>query len=289
MDLLQVRRPLGRLLAVGQQCHPRSLDAEHGLGECRAHVRELNEVLGPAADVCADVEQQQRADAWPRQRQRQRRAVDAAVALDVEEAARPVPSRWNRRTRAPAPCHRRPPWRPARSTPAGSTSPRRPDRRPSRSIPAHRSPRRRADIRDLARRRRTAARARRAPLPATRPARPRRDRDRPRCRQRRPSPSVTDASAQRGVGGDHCAPLVATADRAHTVRQAGAVALRGTRSSRRGSPCGSSDAWSCVSETASAWERPWRVRLAGQPDPAAFQFSNLISDSFAQRESGSAS
>src|SRR5579875_3313452 len=49
----------------------------------------------------------------------------------------------------------------------------------------------------------------------------------------------------------------------------------GTRSSLLRSPCGSSDAWSCVSETAFAWERPWPVRLAGcaaRAWPSAVEF-----------------
>ena len=86
MDLEQVRRALGRLLAVGQQRHARVVDAHRRLRERRAHVRELDQVLGPAAGVGADVEQQHRRGARDRHRQRQRGPVDAAVASHVEQA-----------------------------------------------------------------------------------------------------------------------------------------------------------------------------------------------------------
>ena len=49
-------------------------------------MRELHEVLRAADDVRADVKQKQWADTRARDRQRQRRAVDPAVALEVEEA-----------------------------------------------------------------------------------------------------------------------------------------------------------------------------------------------------------
>ena len=51
---------LGRLGAVGEQRHARRGDAADGLHERRAHVRELDQVLGPDLDVRARVEQQER-------------------------------------------------------------------------------------------------------------------------------------------------------------------------------------------------------------------------------------
>ena len=86
MNLLEVGRALGGLLAVGEQRHPRSIEVEHRLCEGRAHVRELHQMLGPAAHVRADVEQQQRPDTGARKRQRKSGAIDAAVALEVEQA-----------------------------------------------------------------------------------------------------------------------------------------------------------------------------------------------------------
>ena len=52
---------LAGLLAVGEQRDARARDAQHGLHEGRAHVGELDEVLGPDVDVRAAVEQQERA------------------------------------------------------------------------------------------------------------------------------------------------------------------------------------------------------------------------------------
>ena len=79
--------PLGRLGAVGEQRHARALDPHHGLHERRAHVGELDEVLGPHLDVRAAVEQQERAaghghehgERWP---------VDPARAFHVKQAGR---------------------------------------------------------------------------------------------------------------------------------------------------------------------------------------------------------
>jgi hypothetical protein len=70
--------------AVGEQRHARALDAHDDLHERRAHVRELDQVLGPHLDVGAGVEQQER---LPRHRdeQRERRPVDAAGALEGEQ------------------------------------------------------------------------------------------------------------------------------------------------------------------------------------------------------------
>ena len=64
---------LGRLRAVGEQRHARRRDAADGLHERRAHVRELDQVLGPDLDVGARVEQQERR-ARDRDDDRQRRA-----------------------------------------------------------------------------------------------------------------------------------------------------------------------------------------------------------------------
>jgi hypothetical protein len=75
---------LGGLLAVGEQRHARALDPHHDLHEGRAHVGELDEVLGPHGDVRARVEQQERG-AGNRHDDRQRRAVHAAGALEAEE------------------------------------------------------------------------------------------------------------------------------------------------------------------------------------------------------------
>ena len=52
-------------VAVGQQRDARALEPDHGLHERRAHVRELDEVLGPHLDVRAAVEQQERAARAP--------------------------------------------------------------------------------------------------------------------------------------------------------------------------------------------------------------------------------
>ena len=70
--------------------------------ERRAHERELDEVLGPHLDVGADVEQQERR-AGDRHGDRERRAVDAAGALDVEQRRRRAPRRSSRRRRARRP------------------------------------------------------------------------------------------------------------------------------------------------------------------------------------------
>ena len=61
------------------------VDAHHGLHERRAHVGELDEVLGPDGDVRAAVEQQERL-AGHGHEHGERRPVDAARALDVEQA-----------------------------------------------------------------------------------------------------------------------------------------------------------------------------------------------------------
>jgi hypothetical protein len=79
------RAPAPRLLAVGEQSHARTRDAEDGTGEGRAHERELHQVLAPRLGVRTDVQQRHRSPGQ-RQRQRQRRAVDAAHAPDVEQA-----------------------------------------------------------------------------------------------------------------------------------------------------------------------------------------------------------
>jgi hypothetical protein len=84
---LDVLGALRRLGAVRQQRDARLLQPHHGLHESRAHVRELDEVLGPDLDVGAAVEQQERL-ARHRHEHRQRRPVDAAGALHVEQPGR---------------------------------------------------------------------------------------------------------------------------------------------------------------------------------------------------------
>ena len=76
--------PLARLLAVGEQRHARARDPHRDLHEGGAHVRELHEVLGPDLDVGARVEQQE-GRAGNRHQHGERRAVDAAPALDPEQ------------------------------------------------------------------------------------------------------------------------------------------------------------------------------------------------------------
>ena len=89
------------LLAVGQQAHPRALDAEHGAREGGAHECELLEVLAARLGVGADIEQRHGPGGrGPRNRQRQRGPVDAAGPLDVEQARR-------QRSAGPASAHER--------------------------------------------------------------------------------------------------------------------------------------------------------------------------------------
>ena len=76
-----------RLRAVGQQPDAGHLHAEHRARERGAHERELHEVLPARLGARADVEQCHRVPR-NRQRDRERRAVDAARALDVEGAGR---------------------------------------------------------------------------------------------------------------------------------------------------------------------------------------------------------
>jgi hypothetical protein len=80
-----VARAARRLLAVGEQRHTRALEPVDRLHEGGAHMRELDEVLGPHLDVGADVEQQERR-LGGRHHDRQRRTVDAPRAPDLEEA-----------------------------------------------------------------------------------------------------------------------------------------------------------------------------------------------------------
>ncbi len=82
----ELRGPLDGLGAVGHQRHPRARQAEHHLGERRAHVGELHEVLRTAGDVGAHVEQQDGRAARDRHREGEGRAVDAAIAAQVEQA-----------------------------------------------------------------------------------------------------------------------------------------------------------------------------------------------------------
>ena len=76
---------LGRLGAVGQQRDARARDAHHRLHERGAHVRELDELLGPHVDVRAAVEQQERAPGNGHEHG-ERRAVDAARSFHVKQA-----------------------------------------------------------------------------------------------------------------------------------------------------------------------------------------------------------
>ena len=68
---------------------PRARDALHGLHEARAHVRELDEVLGAHLDVRARVEQEH-GPAGDRHEHGERRAVDALDPLDGSVAAASV-------------------------------------------------------------------------------------------------------------------------------------------------------------------------------------------------------
>jgi hypothetical protein len=86
MHIFQLWGALGRLLSVGEQRHAWGVDAHHSLRERCAHMRELDEVLGPAADVGTDVEHHDRRGAGTRDRECQRWTVDATVTLEVEEA-----------------------------------------------------------------------------------------------------------------------------------------------------------------------------------------------------------
>ena len=147
------------LLAVREQPDARTLHPEHGPRQRRAHERELHEVLAPRLGVRAHVQQRHR-PAGNRQRDRERRAVDAARALDVEQRPRPARRRCRRRTRAPAPCPRRPPWRPARSRPRASPGRLSRGRRSWRSTRARPRPRRPPAARRAPRRARTGSRAR---------------------------------------------------------------------------------------------------------------------------------
>ena len=82
---LHVLGPLRRLGAVGEQGDARALDAEHRLHEGRAHVRELDQVLGPHLDVRAAVQEQERPPGH-RDEHGQRRPVDAARSFHVKQA-----------------------------------------------------------------------------------------------------------------------------------------------------------------------------------------------------------
>ncbi len=74
-------RALARLLAHRQEAHGGPLDPDHRLHEARAHVRELDEVLGAHLHARAGIEQEH-GPAGDRHQDRQRRAVDALDALD---------------------------------------------------------------------------------------------------------------------------------------------------------------------------------------------------------------
>ena len=61
VDLDQLGVPLAGSSPFESSATRGRRDPDHRLGERRAHVRELDQVLGPAGDVRADVEQQHRA------------------------------------------------------------------------------------------------------------------------------------------------------------------------------------------------------------------------------------
>ena len=77
--------PLLRLLSDGQERDLGILDAHDLVREDRAHVRELEEVLGPGVGVRACVDEDRRA-ADRRQRDRDRRAVHVGQPADLEQA-----------------------------------------------------------------------------------------------------------------------------------------------------------------------------------------------------------
>jgi hypothetical protein len=87
VGLLDERRALDRLLAVREQPHARARDPEHGVREGRAHEGELDQVLRAHLDVRADVDERHGV-ARDRDGQRERRAVDAAAAPDLEQPGR---------------------------------------------------------------------------------------------------------------------------------------------------------------------------------------------------------
>ena len=264
VDLDQLRGALRRLLAVGQQRDPRRGDAHHRDREGRAHVGELDEVLRPAADVGADVEQEDGTAAGDRDRQRERRPVDAAVALEVEQPGgqrRAGRAAGDERVRR-APRRRRAP--PARSMPRASSARRMPGPRPSRSRPARRSPRRR----------------RRPGRPGSR--REQEDPDAARRGQRRARSDLSRAEiGSVAVDGNRHhrwrRPSRARSGRPRSRRgpcscrrsgrhgaAAGGCGTGGRRWWRARGPCALNGAWWCASETVSAWGRPWARRLAAR-------------------------
>ena len=238
----------------------------HGLHERRAHVGELDEVLGPHLVVGAGVEQQD-LPARHRQQHRDRGAVDAADAPDVQRPKRPGRRPWGRPRRAPS------------ASPAATARAALHDRRVLlRPHRADAAPRRCRSTRGRRRRRARRARSRR---PGRRRARARRTRGRPRRspRVRRPPRARRARSPReraRVVVGFHARarrPRGPCSGRRPGRRGAAAAATwhfgQCTRRRRSGS-CAASAACSCASATVVAWGRPWRPRSV-----AARRYSNL--------------
>ena len=74
-----------RFASIREQCHARAFLPEHGSGERSPHESELDEVLAADLNVGADIKQCHGATRnW--HRRCQRRAVDAACALDFEQS-----------------------------------------------------------------------------------------------------------------------------------------------------------------------------------------------------------
>ena len=136
---LDVLGPLRRLGAVGEQRDARALHAEHRLHEGRAHVGELDEVLGPHLDVRAAVEQQERA-AGDRHEHGERRAVHAAGAFHVKQPGREGGAGRAAGDERVGIARRRRRGPPGRSRPRASRARRAPGRRPWRSRPGRRRP-----------------------------------------------------------------------------------------------------------------------------------------------------
>ena len=89
---------LALLLADRQQRDAGPVDAQHALGEDRAHLRVLGQVLGRRVRVGADVEQHERA-LGADHLDRERRPVDAAAGARGAGPRRPSRRRCGRRSR----------------------------------------------------------------------------------------------------------------------------------------------------------------------------------------------
>ena len=198
------------LLAVGQQPDARALDAEHGARDSAAPMNANCTRCSRRTSALAPTSSSVTGLPGDRQRQRQRRAVDAARAPDVEQARGERRAGRRRRRRAPARGRRRPRAPPARSRPRVARARRAPGRRSWRSTPARRrSRRRRRRLAELAGRARTGSRARPA-------------------RRRSRAPAATSA-------GPRSAPLASTATTDAGARvDAGATAAGRLAATRRG-------------------------------------------------------